>query len=257
MAVFVPVATLDKTILGDTSNDARVAKYWGTIAIPAYAAAAASCTLTSDTHLPLDGSKILLGAKTYTLKTALSSPAVVNEVLIGATAADTLDNLKAAVDAGAGEGSTYSTGTLQNATISGSTNSDTAQIFVADATGLTANAYMTISTDPHLTFGGATMSGGRVATTYVTGGTGATLSFAGVIPGNSVPIEVEVWSDDKADGYEYRFVRGTTLANGLLYIFTNAGTLAGPLVELGNMNTPAAISGDTKLRFKAYVQTGK
>src|ERR1017187_1254989 len=100
------VATRTKNIEPNCGSDHRNQTYFGTIAIPAYAAAAASTTLTNDGALPLDGDVVVLGAKYYTFRTALTtSPATVaNEVLIGVSGATALDNLQTAVDTGASVG---------------------------------------------------------------------------------------------------------------------------------------------------------
>lgn len=52
---------------------------------------------------------------------------VVNEVLIGAAAADSLDNLKSAINNSAGEGTTYSYGTKAHPEVTATTNTDTEQ----------------------------------------------------------------------------------------------------------------------------------
>lgn len=54
---------------------------------------------------------VTVGSVTYTFKTALTSPAVAGEVLIGADAESTAENLIAAINGEEGAGTTYSTGT--------------------------------------------------------------------------------------------------------------------------------------------------
>ena len=251
------VVTRTKNIEPNCGSDHRHQTYFGTIAIPAYAAAAASTTLTNDGALPLDGDVVVIGAKYYTFRTALTtSPATVaNEVLIGVSGATALDNLQTAVDTGASVG-VVSVGTLANATISSSTNTNTTQIFVADSTGVAGNNLATWSTSAHLSFTGKTLAGGLAASSYVSTD-GIVLSFAGVCPHNDPPIDVEIWSDTLANGYTFEYVTGTTSANGKLYITGNAGTSAGALISIADQNTPAAISGDTALRFRATFITGR
>lgn len=251
------VASRTKNIEPNTGSDSRHATYFGTIAIPAYAAAAASTTLTNDGALPLDGDVVVIGAKYYTFRTALTtSPATVaNEVLIGVSGATALDNLQTAVDTGASVG-VVSVGTLANATISSSTNTNTTQIFVADSTGVAGNNLATWSTSAHLSFTGKTLAGGLAASSYVSTD-GIVLSFAGVCPHNDPPIDVEIWSDTIADGYVFRYVTGTTSANGLLYITTTDGSGTNPFTSIADCNTPSAISGDTAIRFRATFVTGR
>jgi hypothetical protein len=54
---------------------------------------------------------VTVGDVTYTFKTALTSPAVAGEVLIGADATESAENLIAAINGEEGAGTTYSTGT--------------------------------------------------------------------------------------------------------------------------------------------------
>lgn len=131
------------------------------IAVEDAAAVAASATLTSTGVAPADGDTVVLGVRTYTFRTALTAPETAWEVLIGVSAATALDNLKSAVNATAGGGTTYGSDTAENATISATTNTDTTQLFVADTAGGSGNAL--VSTTPVgalLSFGAATFAGG-------------------------------------------------------------------------------------------------
>jgi flagellin len=62
---------------------------------------------------PSDGDTVTIGSTTYTFVTGSVSAA--NEVAVGSTVQDTLNNLEAAVNGGAGEGTLYGTGTVANA----------------------------------------------------------------------------------------------------------------------------------------------
>jgi len=116
---------------------------------------AANATLTSDETAPSDGDTVTIGDTVYTFRTTLTTdPSTVPfEVLIGVSAAVALDNLKLAIDAGAGEGTEYSTGTTEHETVSGSTNTDTTQLVVADANGPDGNEIPVSTTSAHLTWG--------------------------------------------------------------------------------------------------------
>lgn len=64
---------------------------------------------------------VTIDGKVYTLRAALSTgPTVANEILIGGTAADTAANLNAAINGAAGEGTTYSEGTVAQTRVSSS-----------------------------------------------------------------------------------------------------------------------------------------
>lgn len=140
--------------------------------------------LTSNGVIPTDGDTVQIGDVIYTARTALSvSPTVANEVLIGGSAAVFLDNLKLAVNAGAGIGTNYSTGTVVNPYVLATTNTNTTQAFEALVAGTDANAYSTIKDaatlawgSPTLVNGGWANATGTVLKTVYSGGTSATLT---------------------------------------------------------------------------------
>lgn len=105
---------------------------------------------------------VTIGETEYTFVTALSTgPTVPYEVLIGANAAASLDNLKSAVNATTGEGTTYSEGTEIHPTVSATTNADTTQLFVAKTIGAAGNAIATTETGDNIAFGDTTLVGGE------------------------------------------------------------------------------------------------
>lgn len=112
----------------------------------------------------VDGSQITIGAITYTFKTALSSgPAVAYEVLIGGSDAVALDNLKLAINAGAGIGTNYSTGTVAHPDVVATDNTNTTQKVVARVPGTAANTKATTSLDATLSWPAATLGDGTGA----------------------------------------------------------------------------------------------
>lgn len=124
----------------------------------------AESVLTTDTTAPANNSIVTIDDVIYTFVTTLSTgPAVPYEVLIGASAATALDNLKSAINGTAGEGTTYSTGTEPHPTVVATDNTDTTQKVVARVPGVDANAIVTTaSTDPdsHLDWADTTLGGG-------------------------------------------------------------------------------------------------
>ena len=118
-------------------------------------------TLTSDATAPGDGDTVVIGSVTYTYKTALSAgPAVAYEVLIGADAAAALDNLKSAINATAGAGTTYGTGTVAHPDVEATTNTDTTQVVVRRTGGAFPDSTIpTTETSDHLAWGAATLEG--------------------------------------------------------------------------------------------------
>lgn len=113
----------------------------------------------------VDGSQITIGDVTYTFKTALTTdPATVpNEVLIGAGDAEALDNLKSAINATAGEGTTYSTGTVAHPDVVATDNAATTQKVVARVPGTAVNSKATTSLDATLSWPAATLGDGTGA----------------------------------------------------------------------------------------------
>lgn len=124
-------------------------------------AVAADGTLTSDATAPANNDTVTIGARVYTFKTTLTGAA--NEVMIGASAAAALTNLKAAINAAAGAGSTYGTGTLAHADVLADTLTSTTLHVTARAAGPTANSEATTETSAHLSWGMVTLAGGRAA----------------------------------------------------------------------------------------------
>lgn len=131
--------------------------------------AKATATLTSTSTFS-DGETFSINGVTYTMKTTLSNPAQANEVLIGANAAASHDNMKLAVNGGStayptaadasGMGSTWSTGTVRHPHVIATTNANDSQVFEARDFGTAANEYATTETCASASFADAKMSGG-------------------------------------------------------------------------------------------------
>lgn len=105
-----------------------------------------------------DTETVTIGDETYTFVTALSG--VADEVLIGASAAASLDNLKSAINGTAGEGSTYGTGTVANVQVTATTNTDTAQTVEAMRVGTYGNAIATTEGCDNVAWGAAVLESG-------------------------------------------------------------------------------------------------
>jgi hypothetical protein len=117
----------------------------------------ATVTLTL-TAVPLAAETVTLGSKTYTWRATVAATA--NEVLIGGTAAISLDNLKSAVNLD-GNTAVYGSSTTINADIRAGAKTATTILFIAKVGGTGGNSLA--STETIVTggaFGGATLSGG-------------------------------------------------------------------------------------------------
>lgn len=120
---------------------------------------AATGTVTSDATAPSDGDIIQIDGVAYVARTALSSPAVTNEVLIGVSAAVFLDNLKSAINLD-GTPAVYSSNQVIHPTVTATTNGNTTQVVAAKKVGTAGNLITTSETSAHLSWGGASLSGG-------------------------------------------------------------------------------------------------
>jgi hypothetical protein len=159
-----------KIITGSLSFIGKVGES-ASSSIMAATGVSASGTLTFS-NTGTNDDTITIGARVYTLKTALSSgPTVANEVLIGVSAAATRNNLVAAINGAAGEGTTYSVGTLAHALVTAAASSTAAIIVTAISHGTAGNSLATTDTSSHAAWGAATLSGGTDDTAYTAAST--------------------------------------------------------------------------------------
>jgi flagellin len=106
---------------------------------------------------PTAGKVVVVGTTTYTFAAAAGAA---NTVAIGATTADTLANLAAAINGGPGAGVAYGTGTVANADATAVAAASTVTI-TAKVAGTGGNAIVSTTDDTKLGFShAATLSGG-------------------------------------------------------------------------------------------------
>lgn len=105
-------------------------------------------------------------------------------------------------------------------------------------------------------WGTITVDAGVGKTDYATDG--LTLSFLGVVPFKSAPVEVKVWSEDVADGYIFRYLPAASPAidTGKTAVFQGTAT-AVPFAQIAAAALPAAITNDVKLRWRGVWQKGQ
>jgi len=120
---------------------------------------AASGTLTAASN-PANDSTVTIGATTYTFKTALTASTTANEVLIGASASDSLDNLIAAVNKASGGGTTYGSDTVANASVTAAAGAGDTVTVTARVKGTAGNSIATTEVSSQLSFGAATLASG-------------------------------------------------------------------------------------------------
>lgn len=106
----------------------------------------------------LDGETVTINGKIYTFQTVLTN--VDGNVLIGANAAASIANLRAAILGAAGAGTLYAAATPAHTTVTVSASDATTLTVQAKQGGTPANAYGTTESLTNAAWGGATMSGG-------------------------------------------------------------------------------------------------
>ena len=103
------------------------------------------------------GKKVTIGTRVYTFVAALTAA---NQVLIGASASASLDNLIAAINAAAGAGTTYGTGTVAHASGTAAAGTGDTLDFTAAANHSSYNAVVTTTDVTSASWGTATLVGG-------------------------------------------------------------------------------------------------
>lgn len=117
----------------------------------------ASGTLTLSGN-PTDGQTVTIGTKVYTFKTTLGATA--NQVLIGASASASLDNLIAAVNGGSGSGTLYSARTVAHTLVTAAAGAGDTMVVTAVAYSSSGNAIATTETLSSGSWGGSVLAGG-------------------------------------------------------------------------------------------------
>lgn len=121
-------------------------------------------TLTATANFA-NGETVTTGTKTYTFLTVLVN--VDGNVLIGASASDSLDNLIAAINLGAGSGTLYAAATTANTFVYGTAGAgDTLVAYALDA-GTAGNTIATTETAANASWGAATLAGGSDTANFV------------------------------------------------------------------------------------------
>lgn len=156
-------------IVATASSTPTIALHDGVNGTPA-AAVKATQTLTL-TDVFTDGELVVIGndanRRQYKMVDALSSPAIPYQVLIGASAAASLDNLKSAINGSAGAGTTYSNGTEAHPQVTATTNSDTTQVVEAITGGVDGNLIQVSETCANASWGATKLAGGVQAVTLI------------------------------------------------------------------------------------------
>lgn len=140
-------------------------------------AAFATNTLTSDATNVADGETVTIGAIVYRFKDTMAQA---YDVQIGANAAASLDNLKAAINASGTPGTEYYAGTVAHTLVIATTNTDTTQKVESRTYGTGNNTLATTETSGHLSWADTTLGGGTGASDPGVATASATFTIDGV-----------------------------------------------------------------------------
>lgn len=121
---------------------------------------APTTTLTS-TGTAGNNETLTVGSKTYTLKTALTSSTAENEILIGANASATLDNIKSAINGTGTPGTDYGSNTKRHPDVTAGAK-DATTLVIASTDSNSSSAFTTTETMANFSFTGAAASAGTL-----------------------------------------------------------------------------------------------
>ena len=163
------------------------------------------------------------------------------DINVGANAAESLDFLKAAINAtGTGDGTDYHAGTLVHPDVVATTNTNTVQTILARVPGVTPNAYATTEASAHLAWADTTLGGG-------TGNSnpGVTTATATITINGRVYTFVDALSEDEADAIVDQILYGGDEATALdnMLVAINAGDTAGTNYSTGTVVNPDVTAG--------------
>lgn len=161
-------------------------------------AAAATGTLAYAAN-PSNNDTLTIGGVVYTYKTVLTGAA--NEILIGASASASLDNLIAAITGGAGAGTTYGTGTVAHTSVTATAGAGDTMTVTALAYGVGGNSIATTETFTNAgnVFGAATLTGGASSGAFLPTPTVTTGSLTKGVKTNNQQINFPVPGSDLGD----------------------------------------------------------
>lgn len=125
-------------------------------------------TGNSDAGIATTAAQFVINGRTYTavieLSETLGAAAVADQVLWVTSEAVFLDNIKKAINASGIAGTDYSTGTVINADVVATTNTNTTQVIVSKKIGTIGNAITTTENMANYAWTGTTLASGTGAT---------------------------------------------------------------------------------------------
>ena len=198
----------------------------------------ATSKLTSDTVNNSEDEIVTIGTTVYRWRTTLAQA---YDVQIGGSAAASLDNLMAAINASGTPGTEYFAGTLEHPDVVAFTNTDTTQIITARVPGTVPNTIVTTTDGAHLSWPAATLGDG-------TGDSNPGITTAAshvVINGRTYSFVVELSETSGADAIVDQILYGGAEANALdnFELAINHGATEGTEYSTGTVINPDVTAG--------------
>ncbi len=247
-------AVISEVLAGPNATTATSALDYSTVisvTVDALAGVFATGVLTFAANAT-DGDTVTLGSTTYTLQDTLIDSA--NNVHIGGSASDTIDNLIAAITAGAGAGTDYGTGTVANAEATAAAGAGDTMDATALLPGSAGNSIDSTETGAQLSWGAATLASGA---------DGADIGTSGV--GASIPLLLDRYISPLNVGISLE-ISGTANVSVQETMDRDTQTLPGPfnwqdVVDTGLVGATASVNGSqpspaTALRLLTNSGTG-
>lgn len=216
--------------------------------IDAAAAVQSTSTLTL-TGNAVAAETVTVGDIVYTWRASVSTTA--NEVKIGATASDSLDNLIAAINAGAGGGTVYGSATVANPKATAAAGTGDTMIASAVAVGELGNGVVTTETMTNGSWNRAAMAGGLNANSW----DGANVDFQGtaITPPNQIKA-ILVYVEKGTSNSTMEFDASSTIIpifEGLRFQIASPSTES--LDGLVNLDNVIFTAGSETLKLKIAV----
>lgn len=211
----------------------------------------AESVITSDTTNVADGETVTIGSTVYRFKDTMLAA---YDVKIGASAAASLDNLKAAINASGTPGTEYFAGTAAHPSVVATTNADTTQKIVARVPGTAANTLATTETSGHLSWADTTLGGGTG--TSNPGAASDTVTIDSVVY-SFVDVLSETNAPAAAIANQVLFGASSAEALDNLKLAINAGATAGTNYSTGTVVHPtvtATTNSNTEQTVEAKVK---
>lgn len=195
----------DKAGIPVTNDNARMADSSQALSVGLdQTGVAATGTLTLSANAG-DTETVVIDTKTYTFQTILTD--VDGNVLIGATASDSIDNLVAAINLGAGGGTKYAASMTLHPTVTGSAGAGDTLVGTAKTKGVAGNTIVTTETLTSGSWGGGTLSGG--IDPVVLAGLFSAETMTGNLGGTGNPLKIDATTVTCRSGAQEFWIKGT------------------------------------------------